>query len=95
MTKLVGEVDENISRIELEHGVSSGIRLGSLAPDMVPLFDEHSARMASNKDMKEWYGMDRMERAMLVAVWRIDRSIKNHQAEAEIAQARRNAKRGK
>lgn len=95
MTKRVGEVEENITRIELEHGISAGIRMGSLGSDMVPLFDEHAARLSQKMSMNEWYAMDRMERAVVVAVWRIDQAMRNHQAEAEIAQSKRSMHKGK
>jgi hypothetical protein len=60
---------------------------------MVPIYEEHSARLERNISIKDWYAMEAMERAMVVAVRRIDISMKNHQAEAEIAQSKRDAKR--
>lgn len=91
----MGEVDESITRIELDHGVSAGIRLGSLGEDMVPLFEEHTARLERNIRLKDWYEMEPMERAMVVAVRRLDNAMKNHQAEAEIRHSKNKARRGR
>ena len=90
MTKQVGEVDESLTRIELDNGISAGIRLGSLGADMVPMFEEHSARLERNISIRDWYAMEPMERAMVVAIRRLDNAIKNHQEEAEIKAAKRN-----
>ena len=93
MTKIVGEVDESLTRIELDNGISAGIRLGSLGMDMVPIFEEHSARLDRNINIRDWYAMDPMERAMVVAIKRLDTAMKNHQAEAEIKHAKAKGKR--
>lgn len=61
---------------------------------MVPLFDEHAARLSHEISMEEWYAMDRTERAVIVAVWRIGKSMESLQSEAEIAQANRSARKG-
>ena len=84
MTKRVGELQENITRVELEHGINAGIRWRTLGRDMVPIFEEHSAREEKGYSMKEWYALEPMERAIVIAVRRIDNAAKNHQAEAEI-----------
>lgn len=95
MTKQIGEVDENITRIELDHGVSAGIRLGSLGPDMVPMFEEHIARLERGISLDAWYALPPMERAMVIAVRRLDNAMKNLQTEAEIKHSKRNMPRGK
>lgn len=92
MTKRVGEVEESVTRIELDNAVSAGIRLGSLGDDMVPLFEEHAARLERGISMKDWYALEPLERAMVVAIRRLDNSMKNLQAEAEIRKAKRDAK---
>ena len=84
MTKRIGEVDYNITGVELENGVNAGIRWRSLGPDMVPIFEEHSARDEKGITMKEWYALEPMERAIIVAVRRITNATSNHQTEAEI-----------
>jgi len=51
---------------------------------MVPIFEEHMAREEKKLTMKEWYALEPMERAIIIAVRRISNAAKNHQAEAEI-----------
>ena len=89
VTKRVGDLDLNITRIELEHGISAGIRWRSLGADMVPIFEEHMARDEKGIRMKDWYSLEPMERAIVIAVRRISNAAKNHQAEAEIRAAKR------
>jgi hypothetical protein len=93
VTKRVGDLDQSITRIELEHGVNAGIRWRSLGADMVPIFEEHMARDEKGISMKDWYTMEPMERAIVIAVRRISNAAKNHQAEAEIAAAKRQQKK--
>lgn len=59
---------------------------------MVPSFEEHIARLERGISVKDWYALEPTERAMVVAVRRLDNAMKNHQAEAEIKHAKRNAK---
>ena len=92
VTKRIGELDQNITNIEVEGGVSAGIRWRSLGTDMVPIFEEHQAREEKGIKMKDWYAMEPMERAIVIAVRRIENAAKNHQAEAEIRDARRKQK---
>lgn len=84
MTKRVGELEENITRVETEDGVSAGIRWRSFGEGMVPIFEEHLARSEKKYTLEEWYALDLMDRAMTVAIRRIDNASKNHQAQAEI-----------
>lgn len=93
VTKQVGDLRENITRIELDHGVSAGVMWGSLGADMVPLFEEHSARLERDYTLTEWYALDTMERALVVAHRRIDMASKNLQSEAEIRDAKRKARK--
>lgn len=96
MTKRVGEVQEDITRIELDNGVSAGIYWRSLGAGMVPIYEEHMARLERNISMENWYQMEPMERAMIVAIRRIDNASKGHQAEAEARKMKRDsAMRGK
>lgn len=60
---------------------------------MVPLFEEHLAREEKNIRLDDWYGMDKTERAIVIAVRRIGNAAKNHQAEAEIRAADRKSKK--
>jgi hypothetical protein len=85
----VGEIEQNITHIELEHGINAGIRWRSLGTDMVPIFEEHLVREENKIRMKDWYAMEPMERAIKIAVRRINNAAKNHQSEAEIEDAKR------
>ena len=87
VTKQVGYVPENITKIELENATSAGVRWGALDSDMVPIFEEQLARLEKNYKMQEWYELDAMQRAMVIAVRRVDIATKNHQTEAEIKKA--------
>jgi len=95
VTKAVGEVQENLTRIELDNNVSAGIYWRSLGTGMVPIFEEHLARLERNIRMDDWRRMEAMERAMVIAVRRVENAAKNHQAEAEAKAAKRNIKKGK
>lgn len=92
VTKRVGELQESVTRIEVDDVVSAGIMWGQIGPDVIPIFEEHSARLERGFTMKEWYDMPPMERALVVAVRRVDNASKNLQAEAEMKAARRKAK---
>lgn len=91
VTKRVGEVWESVTRIEVDDAVNAGIMWGQIGPEVIPIFEEQSARLERGFTSKEWYDMPSMERAMVVAVRRVDNASKNLQAEAEIKAARRKA----
>lgn len=76
----------------LPHAVNAGIQWGALGTEMIPIFEEQAARLEKNYRMDEWNALDRMERAMIIAVRRVDISMKNHQSEAEIKAAQRASK---
>lgn len=92
MTKAAGEVQENVTRIELDNGINAGIYWRSLGEGMVPIFEEHLARLERNIRLDEWWKLEPMERAMIVAVRRVDNATKNLQTEAEIRASKRNMK---
>lgn len=93
VTKQIGEVREPVTRVELDHAVSAGITWGALGSDMVPIFEEHATRMENRLTMNDWYALEPMERAMAVAFRRIDMASRNLQSEAELRDAKRNAKK--
>lgn len=83
-----------MTEVELDNGVSSGVTMGTLDSSLVPPYLEHQARLWQNISMDKWYDeMDYMERAFVVAMWRIDKSMKNLQAEAEIRHAKAKARK--
>jgi len=74
----------NVTEIELDHGVSAGIGLRSFGNGMISVFEVENVRIQNKLSISEWDDTPYMERVMLVAVNRINRSISNLQAEAEL-----------
>lgn len=95
VTKSIGYTDESITRIELQDGISAGIRWGSIGPDMVPIFEEQAARLERNYTLQQWADLEPMEKAIVIAVRRIDMAAKNLQIEAEIKKANHDMKKNK
>ena len=93
VTKSSGYVRESVTKFEPENSVSAGVTWGSLGDGMVPIFEEQAARLERNYTLEAWMAIDPMERAMIIAIRRIDIASKNLQADAEIREARRNAKK--
>ena len=95
MTKQIGEVDVSVTNIELTEGVSAGIRWRRLDPEFVPLFEEHHTREELRISVDDWYRLDPMERALKIAIKRIETAMKNIQAEAEIKKAKADAEKAR
>lgn len=72
--------------------MSAGIRLRSLGIGMVPLYEEHEARLERDIDLAHWERMEADEKAFIVAMRRIRIAIGNLQTEAEIRNAERKRK---
>ena len=94
MTKLAGEIDVNLTSIELDDAINAGIRLKKLGVDMVPFFEEHTARLERNYSIEAWYALRPMERALIVAQRRLDNAMKAHQNQAEAKRMKQQAKKG-
>lgn len=92
MTQHIGEREVLVTEVELEHGVSAGILWGGIA-GLVPVQEEHEARLERNIGLEEWGRMDTMEKALIIAARRNRIAIANIQTEAEIRKAERDAKR--
>jgi predicted GTPase len=69
------------------------VRLQTIGIDMVPLQEEHEARLERNIRLADWGAMDVMEKALIIASRRIQTAIRNLNTEAEIKQAERTARR--
>lgn len=95
VTKTSGYVDVSVTTIELQHGISAGARLRSFGESMVPLFEEHEARLERGIGLEVWGAMPRMEKAFLIAHRRIKLSLQNLQSEAEIKHAEAKAKKAR
>ena len=83
-TKIQGEVETLITRIELEHAVSAGVSLRSLGNDIVPVYEEHTARLEKGINLETWSNMGRIEKALIIAMRRVGATLQNLQTEAEI-----------
>lgn len=95
VTKIVGQVPENITRVELDGGVSAGIRWQSLSPELVPIYEEQAARLEKNISLEAWGNMSPVEKAIVIAVRRIDNAAKNLHAEAESKAVKNRPPKGK
>lgn len=60
---------------------------------MVPIYEEHSARLEANIRLAEWQEMDVIEKALIIAQRRNRVALENLQAEAQIKAAQRRSKR--
>lgn len=62
---------------------------GSIGEGLVPIFEEHSARIERNKSIHEWMTLEPMERALIIAIRRIDMATRNIQSDAETKEIKR------
>jgi len=92
-TKNIGGVNAPVSRIELEHGVSSGVSLRSYGKGMIPIYEEHMTRLERGIGLDAWSEMEEMEKALIVASRRIRIAMHNLQEEAQIKKSERDSKR--
>jgi len=67
--------------------------LKALAGGLVPIHEEHEARLERNINLQDWASMDVYEKALIVANRRIRIAIQNQQAEAEVRDAKRKSRR--
>jgi hypothetical protein len=93
VTKRVGEVERNISDIEPENPISTGVMWRSYGNGLVPIYEEHSARLSKNIGIDVWMAMTGLERAFIIATRRIEMAIENQRAEAEIRKSKADAAR--
>lgn len=92
-TKRVGGLNVSVSQIDLEHGISAGVRLRSYGNGMVPLYEEHEARLERGIRLSEWSDMAEMEKALIVAARRTRIAIQNLQEEAQIKHSEKQMRR--
>lgn len=89
VTKSIGYTDANVTKVEVETSVNTGIRWGTISNDYVPFFEEQISRLERGYSVSAWLDLEPLERAMVIAVRRIDNAMKNIQAEAEIRAMKR------
>lgn len=92
-TRRVGYVDKRVTQVELEHGIYSGVKLKSIGDGMVPMFEEHEARLERGIGLDAWGTMPLFEKALLIAHRRVRNAMSNLQTEAEMKDSERRAKR--
>ena len=92
-TKHIGGQNVLVSHIELEHGVNAGVSLRIYGSKMIPLYEEHAARLERGIGLQAWGEMEEMEKALIVAARRIRIAIRNLQEEAQIKESERHMKR--
>lgn len=81
--------------MELENGISAGISLRLLRKGLVPIYEEHSARIERNISLEVWSEMGEMEKALIIAQRRIAIAMKNLQSDAEAEQIKREANKNR
>jgi len=64
-----------------------------MARGIVPIYEEHEARLERGIGVDAWMEMDEREKALIIAARRTRIAIANLQAEAEIEQSNREMKR--
>lgn len=93
MTVPIGELNVPVTQVELQHGISAGIRLNTFAVGLVPIHEEHEARLERNISLEFWGTMHHMEKALIIANRRNRIAMKNLQEEAVIEKSKRDAKK--
>jgi hypothetical protein len=81
--------------VELEDPVYSGVKLKSLIEGMVPVYEEQAARAQRGISMETWAAMPLHEKAMIVALRRIEIAMANLHSEAEGRHLERKVKRSR
>ena len=82
-----------VTQVDLDNSVSPNVRLRAVGASMVPLYEEHSARLNAKYSVREWEAMDVTEKALVIAQRRISVALENIQADAQIKHAKRNTGR--
>lgn len=84
---MIKKIDEdlvvNVTQIEPENSLHTGVLWGKIDADMVPIFEEQSVRIKHGYSVQQWAEEDPMEKAMIVAVERIDLAMESIRNDAE------------
>jgi hypothetical protein len=67
--------------------------LRKLGLDLVPIFEEQTARLGRGISLDDWGRMTETEKALIIAQRRIVTQMKNLQTEAEIRKAKQESKK--
>jgi len=93
VSKKIGKTYRPLLSVVPEGKTDAGIRFASHAIGLVPQFEVEAARIKANIRLDEWYRLDRMERALIIAHARLERAIDNHSTAAQTETAKREADR--
>lgn len=88
-------MEYNVSDIAPENGIHTGVLWRSYGNGLVPIYEEHSARLSKNISLDTWMAMTGIERAFIVAMARIQNALENQRNEAEVQKAKQDAARNK
>lgn len=94
MTKRIGDDEIPITQVELDHGISSGVHVRGLGNELVPIQEEHEARLERGIGLDDWSRLPLIEKALIIAVRRNKIAMQNIQAEVEISKSERQLKQG-
>jgi hypothetical protein len=83
-----------VTRVEIDNAISAGIHLRQFGLDTIPVYEEHIARLERGIRLSEWATMPEDEKALVVALRRVQKSIENIQNDTEIRQAKKKMKKG-
>lgn len=92
-TKNQGSIEVPVTEIEPEHGIYTGIHLQQIGLDVVPVHEEHEARLERGISLADWGRMETMEKALLIASRRIRMAVQNINTDAEINKMEQESKR--
>lgn len=74
--------DNDILKEPIPEAKASGIEVTRLHPSLVPLYEEHDARIEAGYNWTEWYELGRDHKAMEIAHYRLRKSVEGHQVAA-------------
>lgn len=80
----------------MRHAVYPGVDLKKfLGEDVIPPYEEHTARLERGLSLDAWGRMGKWEKALLIAQRRIENAVANLQSEAQIDASKKNLPKGK
>ncbi len=64
-----------------------------LGADLVPVYEEHTARIERGISIADWLEMDETEKALIIARRRVGIQMQNLQTDAEIRKAKQESRK--
>lgn len=93
ISKSYGDISVPVTRVELDNAVNPGVQMKAMGAEMVPIYEEHTARLEAGYKLDDWTTLDMMEKALVIAQRRSRIALENIQSDAQIKHAKRNAGR--